>query len=206
LPARRAVNLAKNHLFNTRADSSERNKAEHLDDWMVKQASDGDTHAFSHIVRLYKNRIAALGMSFLKNITDTEDFVQDVFIKIFNNLKMFRGEARFSTWITRIAYNMAINTVTRRKEFSSLVNEELVTDSAAGPEEENIMRVTKEALRDAIKELPELYTVCLDLYFFHDFSYKEISVITDFPINTIKSHIFRAKKLLRDKLMERIGV
>jgi RNA polymerase sigma-70 factor (ECF subfamily) len=192
--------------MNTHGDSSEQNEFEHLDDWIIKQASDGDVYAFSHIIRLYKNRIVALGMSFFKNITDTEDFVQDVFIKIFNNIKMFRGEARFSTWITRIAYNMAINAVTRRKEFSSLVNEELVTDSAAGPEEENIMRVTKEALRDAIKELPELHAICLDLYFFHDFSHKEIGVITDLPVNTIKSHIFRAKKLLRDKLIDKIGV
>jgi RNA polymerase sigma-70 factor (ECF subfamily) len=184
----------------------EQSNSVQLDDWLVKQAAEGDTCAFSHIVRLYKNRIAALGMSFFKNPADTEDFVQDVFIKIFNSLKLFRGDSLLSTWITRIAYNTAINAVTRRKEFCSLVNEELVADSSAGPEEENIMRVTKEALQEAVKELPEIHAVCVDLYFFHDISHKEISVITGLPVNTIKSHIFRAKKLLRDKLSDKIGV
>jgi RNA polymerase sigma-70 factor (ECF subfamily) len=177
-----------------------------IDDWWIKQASEGDSHAFSHIVRMYQRRITALGMGFFKNITDTEDFVQDVFIKIFNNLKTFRGESQFSTWITRIAYNTAINTVTRRKEYVSLANEEMLTDSALTPEEEQIKRVTKEVLLEAVKELPEQYAACLDLYFFHDLPYKEICTITDLPVNTIKSHIFRAKKMLRDKLIEVIGV
>ena len=191
----------------TSKDNPKETAAPKLEDWLwIEQAAQGDSHAFSHIVRAYQRRIAALGMSFFNNIADTEDFVQDVFIKIFNSIKTFRGESRFSTWITRIAYNTAVNLVTRRKEYSSLANEELVTDSSYGPEEENIRRVSQEALREAIKELPALHAVCLDLFFFHDLEYKEISVITDLPVNTIKSHIFRAKKLLRDKLIEKIGV
>jgi RNA polymerase sigma-70 factor (ECF subfamily) len=188
-------------------DNSKENAAPKLDDWLwIEQAAQGDAYAFSHIVRAYQRRIAALGMSFFNNIADTEDFVQDVFIKIFNSIKTFRGESRFSTWITRIAYNTAVNLVTRRKEYTSLANEELVTDSSYGPEEENIRRVSKEALQEAIKELSPLHAMCLDLFFFHDMEYKEISVITDLPVNTIKSHIFRAKKLLRDKLIAKIGV
>jgi RNA polymerase sigma-70 factor (ECF subfamily) len=177
-----------------------------IDDWWIKQASEGDAHAFSHIVQAYQRRITALGMGFFKNSTDTEDFVQDVFIKIFSNLKTFRGESQFSTWITRIAYNTAINTITRRKEYTSLANEEMLTDAALTPEEEQIRRVTKEVLLEAVNELPEQYAVCLDLYFFHDLPYKEICIITNLPVNTIKSHIFRAKKMLRDKLIEVIGV
>ena len=57
-----------------------------------------------------------------------------------------------------------------------------------------------EAIREAVKELPYNFAVCLDLYFFYDFPYNEVAVITGLPVNTVKSHIFRAKKLLKKKL------
>jgi RNA polymerase sigma-70 factor (ECF subfamily) len=176
------------------------------DEHWITRAVEGDEHAFSFIMREYHRRITALGMSFFKNITDTEDFVQDVFIKTFSNLKSFKGNARFSTWITRIAYNTAINAVNRRKEYASLVNEDIIVDTALNPEEEQLRRISKEALAEAMKDIPEQYVLCLDLYFFHDMPYNEISSVTGLPVNTIKSHIFRAKKLLRDKLIDVIGV
>ena len=58
------------------------------------------------------------------------------------------------------------------------------------------------AVREAIKELPEKYRICLDMYFFYDMTYNEISDVVELPVNTIKSHIFRAKKILKDKLQE----
>ena len=66
-----------------------------------------------------------------------------------------------------------------------------------------IRKVTGQAIREAIKELPEQYAICLDMYFFYDVPHAEISNITGLPVNTIKSHIFRAKKILKEKLEER---
>ncbi|MDR1786608.1 MAG: sigma-70 family RNA polymerase sigma factor [Spirochaetaceae bacterium] len=172
----------------------------------ISQAAQGDFSAFSQIVRLYKNRIAALGMGFFKNMADTEDFVQDVFIRIFTGLRSFRGESRFSTWITRIAYNTAINAMNRRKVYESIANEDMIPDESGGPEEEQMRRVAKEALLEAMGDLPEQHSLCLDLFFFHDLSLKEISDTTGLPVNTVKSHIFRAKRALRDKLIEKTGV
>ena len=59
-------------------------------------------------------------------------------------------------------------------------------------------------VREAITELPERYRICLDMYFFYDMTYNEISETVDLPVNTIKSHIFRAKKILKDKLQETV--
>jgi RNA polymerase sigma-70 factor (ECF subfamily) len=175
---------------------------QNLDELLVEQTLAGDSSAFEKIIRMYQKRITALGMGFFKNITDTEDFVQEVFIKLYAKLSSFRGEARFSTWFTRIAYNTAINSINRRKEYESIAGDEILSDPHRGPEEEQIRKITGEAVREVIKELPEQYATCLDLYFFHDMPYKEISVVTDLPVNTIKSHIFRAKKILRDKLVD----
>lgn len=174
--------------------------AQKRDAILVKKTLKGDSQAFSQLMRLYRQRIEALGMSFFKNETDTEDFIQDVFIRVYTKLSTFQGTAAFSTWITRIAYNIAINAINRRKEYTSIADETTLPDQGLTPEEKEIRNITIEAVRLAVKELPERYGVCLDMYFFYDMSYQEISDITGFPVNTIKSHIFRAKKILREKL------
>ena len=73
---------------------------------------------------------------------------------------------------------------------------------SCSPEEIEIRKITQDAIRTAISELPEKYAVCIEMYFFYDIPYKEISEITEFPENTIKSHIFRAKKILKARLEE----
>lgn len=188
--------------------NSQRNDIEHAvaykrDSELIKSTLEGDTKSFAKLMTLYKKRIFILGMSFFKNETDAEDFVQDVFIKVYTKLNTFKGNSLFSTWLTRIAYNLACNSVNRLDEYVPISEESLITDPSDSPEEIQIKKITCEAIREAIKELPAEYAVCLDLFFFYDVSHAEISRITGFPINTIKSHIFRAKKVLRDKLIER---
>lgn len=173
------------------------------DSELVKTTLSGDGKSFARLMTLYKKRIVALGMSFFKNEADTEDFVQEVFIMAFTKLDTFRGESMFSTWLTRIAYNLAINSIKRRSEYLPIADETILEDPTDTPEELQIRKITCEAIREAVKELPEQYAVCLDMFFFYDEPYAEISSITGLPVNTIKSHIFRAKKILRDKLVER---
>ncbi len=169
---------------------------------LIKKCLNGDSSCFNQLVSLYQNRVEAIGFSFFRNTYDTEDFVQDVFLKAYMKLNTFRGDSKFSTWLTRIAYTTAINSKNRRKEFSSIADEEIIQDNRLNPEEKEIRRITALAIKEAVKDLPEKYAICLDLYFFHDLSYDEIAVITDFPVNTVKSHIFRAKKILREKLQD----
>ena len=141
-------------------------------------------------------------MGFFKNEVDTDDFVQEVFIKVYTKLSTFKGDSLFSTWLMLIAYNTAVNSVNRRKEYASLSDDYEVEDLDLTPEQSELKKATMIAVREAIKELPEKYRVCLDMYFFYDMTYNEISEVVEFPVNTIKSHIFRAKKILKDKLQE----
>jgi RNA polymerase sigma-70 factor (ECF subfamily) len=172
------------------------------DDILVKEAREGKAASFAKLMSLYKRRVEAVGMGFFRNRADTEDFVQDVFLKAYTNLASFRGESLFSTWLTRIAYTTAINTKNRRKEYEPISDETLLPSPGETPEDSEIRRITIEAVHEAVKELPERYAQCLDLYFFYDTAYDEIAVITGLPVNTIKSHIFRAKKILRTKLKD----
>ena len=186
----------------------QRNDIEHIAAYkrvseLVKSSLEGDSKSFARLMTLYKKRIVAIGMSFFKNTEDVEDFVQDVFIKAYTKLDTFRGNALFSTWLTRIAWNTACNSVKRRDDYVPLSDETILKDSGDTPEEAQIKHLLCESIREAIKELPAQYAVCLDMYFFYDISHAEISKITGLPVNTIKSHIFRAKKILKDKLIER---
>jgi RNA polymerase sigma-70 factor (ECF subfamily) len=80
--------------------------------------------------------------------------------------------------------------------------EEPLTEES--PERQALQLAAAEAVRSAVVELPEKYRVCVDLYFFYGCSVKEVGKITGFPENTVKSHVFRAKKLLREKLNDEV--
>ncbi len=184
-----------------RTSDKEREAAYKRDSKLVREVLSGNTSAFAELMSLYKKRIEALGMSFFKNPADTEDFAQDVFLKAYTKLDSFKGESLFSTWLTRMAYNTAINAVNRRPEYVSIEDESLLPDNGLLPEEKELRLLTMEAVRESLKVLPDKYKIVLDLYFFYDNSYTEISEITSLAENTVKSHIFRAKKLLREKIV-----
>ena len=175
-------------------------KDEIYDKTLISLIQKGNTNAFALLVSKYQLRVKSLGKSFFRNETDAEDFVQDVFLKVYTSLDSFRGDAQFSTWLMRIAYNTAINSVKRAKEYLPLNDGFEIEDSSLNPEERQLKKLTVQAVRETLKEIPEKFAVCLDLYFFYDFSYTDISEMLDLPINTVKSHIFRAKKLMKAKL------
>ena len=171
---------------------------------IVKEAAAKNPAAFSQLIFLYKKRIVAVGRRFFYNQNDIDDFLQEVFIKIYENLDKFQGNSRFSTWITRIAYNTAINFKTRTKKSESLCEEtqsNLVSNYET-PEETQLKQLTREAINNAVKLLPENYKKCIELYFYNNMTYEEIAETTDIPLNTVKTYIFRAKKELYQKLKE----
>lgn len=170
------------------------------DQFLIKSILNGNKNLFALLMKFYKQKVYSLGMSFFKNEHDTEDFVQDVFIKAYTKLDTFQNKSLFSTWLLRIAYTTALNSVNRRKEYLPITDENNIVAAEETPEEKELRRITQLAIREAISELPEKYAVCLDMYFSYDIPYAEISEITGFPLNTIKSHIFRAKQILKKKL------
>jgi len=169
------------------------------DSIITAQIISGQKELFRLLVNRYERSVFGMGMSFFRNIEDASDFTQEVFLKIYRNLSQFEGRSRFSTWLYKIAYNTAINDASRKKEYHSLVEDQTVSGNDT-PERELLKSLTRNAVLEAIKELPERYRICVDLFFFYDRSYLEIESITGYPVNTIKSHVFRAKKILREKL------
>jgi len=172
----------------------------HEDLTLCRETAAGNQAAFTALAAKYRKRIFSVGYGFFRNPDDTEDFVQDVLVKLYTSVGTFRGESLFSTWLMRIAYNTAVNSVKRRREYTSLAEDFEVADASLGPEESHLKEVSRLAIREAVSSLPERYRACVDMYFFYDMPYADIGEVTGLPVNTIKSHVFRAKKLLRERL------
>ncbi len=169
------------------------------DEILIKQVILGETSSYREIVERYQKQIYGIGMRFFKNYEDSCDFVQEVFIRAYNNLKTFKGSAPFKHWLTRIAYNFGINQIQGTKPESD-VSCCVVPARESSPEESHLTEEVRVLLRDAIDGLPERYRLSVDLYFFMGLTYKEINEITGVPVNTIKSDVLRAKQILRDSL------
>jgi RNA polymerase sigma-70 factor (ECF subfamily) len=172
------------------------------DQLIVSQIAAGQKDLFRLLVRQHEKAVYGMGLNFLRNPEDASDFTQEVFLKAYRSLSGFEGRSRFSTWLYKIAYNTAVNEVNRRKEYHSLAEEDADKFAISGdtPERAALRSAAKEAVQAAVKELPERFRVCVDLFFFYDRSFKEIEAITGIPVNTIKSHVHRAKIILREKL------
>ena len=169
---------------------------------VCKAVLNGNTQAFAVLAAQYQKRVYMLGLSFFDNSDDCEDFVQDVMLKAYSALGTFRAEAPFATWLMRIAYNTARNSVKKRRSYASLVDGTEIEYRGDNPEEKHLNECIILSVREAVSNLPDNYRICIDLYFFYDMSYTDIAAVTELPLNTIKSHIFRAKKILREYLKE----
>jgi RNA polymerase sigma-70 factor (ECF subfamily) len=174
------------------------------DNEIVEIVLSGRTESYRLLIERHEKKVFAMGRGFFRNRDEARDFTQEVFLKAFHALPRFEGRSGFATWLFRIAYNQAVNGKRGLKEYLSLADGEDATVSEAVsfdmPEHNLLKKNIKEAVRTAVQELPEKYRICIDLSFFYELTYEEIARITAFPVNTVKSHILRAKRILREKL------
>lgn len=170
------------------------------DEELVRLAADGDKQAFAELVRRHQGKVRGLLLRLSANPSVADDLAQEVFLRAYRGLVGFEGRARFSTWLYRIAYNVFLNHRTRGRSFDALpVGFESL---AAAPEDEHSAARCdmRRDLAAAIAELPERYRVVVTLYYLQDVSYPEIAEVLDVPLGTVKTHLHRAKKLLRKQL------
>jgi RNA polymerase sigma-70 factor (ECF subfamily) len=167
---------------------------------IVGEILSGKKETFNALVRKYQTRIFSLGLKFFRNRDDAFDFAQEVFVKVFQRIHTFRGRARFSTWLMKVAYHHGISVHRSHKEAGSLPEDFDIPDTGENPERLHARKAASEALKEALGLLPERYRMCIDMYFSFGMSYDDIALVTDTPVGTVKSHVFRAKQALRKTL------
>ncbi|MEI6873803.1 MAG: sigma-70 family RNA polymerase sigma factor [Spirochaetota bacterium] len=169
------------------------------DEAIIEKVLDGDVEAFSELVKRHRLRVYRVGLSWFHDREEAEDLVQDVFVKAFTKLASFRGASLFSTWLLRIAYNTATSRKALRREHEDLDDDRAV-DLRSGVEAGAVADESARELREAMRHLSPEQSMCVELCFFQDLPYAEIAKVTGFPVNTVKSHVFRAKRILRERL------
>ena len=185
------------------------------DSELVRRFQQGDTSAFDILVKRHANRAYQIAYGVLGNRQDAEEVAQDVFVRIYRALPKFRGEAEFTTWLYRIALNLARNKYRWNKCRGIPKNVSIDAPIDAGeedgttfdlPDEEkppDERLATKEFEQDIMREiqnLPPIYREVLVLRNVHELSYEEIARILGCKLGTIKSRIARAREELRRRL------
>ena len=170
---------------------------------LVNKVLKGDLTAFKTLVEQYQNLVFCVIRRLFREDEDVEDVCQEVFIKVHQHLARFKFQSKLSTWIAQIAYRTALNHLKKHKR--SLINVPMKPIEDVYLSSENIERKLNDLdvatyLDKLIAQLPEQYQLVLTLYHLKEFSYQEIEAITGMPEGTVKSYLFRARKMLKDKL------
>ena len=164
----------------------------------------GNLNAFQIVVKQYQNLVYSILNRMLTNDEDIEDVGQEVFIKVFENLKSFKRESKLSTWVAKITYNIAINYLKKKvkKKYDNLDDSIDFQFSSETPESKLIGKEFDEYLNQLIRELPLQYRTVITLYHLDELNIQEVHKITKFPEGTIKVYLLRARKLLKEKLQK----
>ncbi len=179
---------------------------ENDDNLLVLKIVKGNTDAFRQIVEKHQSKIFYLGLKFFHNPEEAEDFVQDVFLRAYEKLATFRGRVPFGAWLYRIAYNLAVNKYHfNRRRLTELSLEEHgleveTEDREANPEVKLSDDEFRKRVRMILNEIPDIYNIIIKMHYFDNLKLAQISGILGISLNTVKSHVFRAKKAIKRKI------
>jgi len=168
---------------------------------LVENALQGNQHSFSAIMERYYDSVYIYILQIIDNPDDAEDIAQETFNKVFRNLKSYSSEWAFSTWLTTIAKNSALDFYRKIRARSTAGNTirddsgELIsaTEMAQSPEEKMISRQAYDQLVSSIKKLPAKYKKAAELRFIHEYAYEEIASELKIPVNTVRTRLSRAR-------------
>ena len=173
---------------------------------LVAASKQGDQDAFTQLVQQHQRRVFNLVFRMLQQYEEASEVTQETFLAAWQGLPAFRGDARFSTWLYRIAYNCALKQLEQRKREKALqafVQAEEIVAHATQQEriDAELETHARQALvHEYLANLPTKYRVVLVLRHLQDMTYEEMAEILTMPIGTIKTHLFRARNLLKERL------
>lgn len=169
------------------------------DSRLVEAALSGDMESFERLVERYKDRFYRFILKHVGRIQDAEDILQEAFISAYRGLGQLQNPERFGSWLYGIASNIIRNHFNRSPEYKyTFVDVSEIPDNRSDEKQEDIFDAFR--LRAAINELPSDIRETLILVGLEEQSYEDAARILNVPVGTVKSRMFRARKLLRDTL------
>lgn len=179
-----------------------------------KATRGGDENAFAELMERYKKPVYHMILKMVRNVDDAEDLTIEAFAKAFKNLKRFKKDYTFSTWLFRIATNNAIDFIRKKKLETYSLNTSFtddagdsvnidVEDNRLTPDEETIKTQKIELVRMFVTKLPAKYQRLVKLRYFDELSYEEIAKELDAPLGTVKAQLHRARELMYDLVKDK---
>jgi len=171
---------------------------------LIEKAALGDEDSFSILINNYKKYVFAIILNFIKNYDEAENVAQEVFFQIYVSLPKY-DQNNFKAWIGRIATNKSIDWLRKKRAkfkdeiLESFDNFDNNVDLTANPEIVLLERYKHDELKKALNDIPDIYRVALEKFYFREKSYEAIAEEEDVTIKTIASRLYRAKVLLREK-------
>ena len=180
------------------------------DETLVRRAQEGDSAAFDELVRRYTHIVYRVLYKILRHEEDTQDALQDTFVSAYRALPRFRQDARFSTWIYRIATNAALMKARARRtnlvsldapsEDGELQGAWDLPDWSATPDEELLTDETRRVMEAAIQALPAEQRAAFVLHDIQDLSSAETAAAMGITVSAVNSRLHRARVQLRDRI------
>lgn len=185
------------------------NKTDTLTDKeLVEKVLSGDTNAFAAIIKNTEVLVAQIVFKMVENKEDRKDLAQDIYLKAYKNLPGFRFGSKLSTWIAQIAYNTCLDHVRKKKlvlqdnfdddDEQQQGNIVLSQEPKAGIFKKELSAI----LKAEIEKLSPIHKTLITLYHNEEMSYEEIAQVTQLPEGTLKSYLFRARKALKNSLLQ----
>jgi RNA polymerase sigma-70 factor, ECF subfamily len=173
----------------------------------INKVLNGNSYAFSYLLEKYKDYVFTIAVNVVKNREEAEDVAQESFVKAYNQLKTFKGNSKFSTWLYTITFRTAIS-ATRKSNLTVFDIDTYIIDNYSDDGLVNQIEMLAKKDREyyikkALATLPELDALVLTLYYLNENTTEEIEEITGFKKNNIKVRMHRARKKLAESI-ERI--
>lgn len=178
---------------------------------LVQKAKKGDQNAYAELMDRYRDSIYFMLLKMVQNKDDSDDLTIEAFGKAFNRLDLYTPNFAFSTWLFKIASNNAIDFIRRKKKNTISIDQavggedgdEMYIDlksDALTPEELSIREQKMKIMRNVVQRLKPRYRQLVEMRYFEQLSYEEISEKLELPLGTVKAQLFRARDLLYEIL------
>ncbi len=171
-----------------------------MDDPELVALATEDLGAFGELVRRHQDFVYGAALRVVRNPVLAQDLAQETFVRAYRALPDFRGDSQVRSWLYRIASNLSLNAVQRRREYPSDAMPESPARRSDNPGRQTELSALRDALADAVDQLPEDLKNALVLREYEGLSYQEIADQTGLPLNTVRTRILRARRALRSKM------
>ncbi len=159
---------------------------------------------FGELVRRYQDPVFAMALRFVRDRVEAEDVAQEVFLRVHRGLDGFKGDAKFSTWLYRITWNLCADWLRRNRKpgriAASMETEDVFPDGRVDLEGGVLAEEERDTVRRALAGLDEIYRSAVVLLYYQKLSYEQIAEVLGVPVKTVETRLYRARKILRESL------